>query len=59
MIFETSSSAEIQTVDELSNTIRAVINRSALLKTVTVRGEIQNFKRHSNGHVYFTLAGDE
>ncbi|MDR0764392.1 MAG: exodeoxyribonuclease VII large subunit [Synergistaceae bacterium] len=51
--------AGIQTVDELSNTIRAVINRSALLKTVTVRGEIQNFKRHGSGHVYFTLAGEE
>ena len=59
MIYEASSSAGIQTVDELSNTIRAVINRSALLKTVTVRGEIQNFKRHSSGHVYFTLAGEE
>jgi exodeoxyribonuclease VII large subunit len=59
LLFDTAPSAGIQTVDELSNTIRAVINRSALLKTVTVRGEIQNFKRHGSGHVYFTLAGEE
>jgi exodeoxyribonuclease VII large subunit len=51
--------SKIQTVDELSDTIKSVINRSALLKTVTVRGEIQNFKRHGSGHVYFTLAGEE
>jgi exodeoxyribonuclease VII large subunit len=36
-----------------------VINRSPLLRTVSVRGEIQNFKRHGSGHVYFTLAGNE
>jgi exodeoxyribonuclease VII large subunit len=59
MFFDAVPSAGILTVDELSNTIRAVINRSALLKTVTVRGEIQNFKRHGSGHVYFTLAGEE
>ena len=59
VIYDVVRSPGIQTVDELSNTIRTVINHSALLKTVTVRGEIQNFKRHSSGHVYFTLAGEE
>ncbi|MDR1581288.1 MAG: exodeoxyribonuclease VII large subunit [Synergistaceae bacterium] len=59
MLSDVAPSARIQTVDELSNAIRAVINRSVLLKTVTVRGEIQNFKRHGSGHVYFTLAGEE
>ncbi|MDR1134220.1 MAG: exodeoxyribonuclease VII large subunit [Synergistaceae bacterium] len=59
MMFDASPSSKTQTVDELSNTIRDVISRSALLKSVSVRGEIQNFKRHSSGHVYFTLAGNE
>ncbi|MDR2780674.1 MAG: exodeoxyribonuclease VII large subunit [Synergistaceae bacterium] len=48
-----------QTVDELSNAIKAVIIGSSLLRNVAVRGEIQNFKRHGSGHVYFTIAGNE
>jgi exodeoxyribonuclease VII large subunit len=55
----TPVSTKIQTVDELSGAIKAVITASDLLRSVAVRGEIQNFKRHSSGHVYFTLAGNE
>ncbi|MDR1137586.1 MAG: exodeoxyribonuclease VII large subunit, partial [Synergistaceae bacterium] len=54
-----NSASPIQTVDELSSTIKAVINGSSLLRNVAVRGEIQNFKRHGSGHVYFTIAGSE
>ena len=49
----------VQTVDELSNTIKAVVTGSSLLRNVAVKGEIQNFKRHGSGHVYFTIAGNE
>ncbi|MDR1508228.1 MAG: exodeoxyribonuclease VII large subunit [Synergistaceae bacterium] len=49
----------VQTVDELSNAIKAVVTGSSLLRNVAVRGEIQNFKRHGSGHVYFTVAGNE
>jgi exodeoxyribonuclease VII large subunit len=55
----TNPSSAIQTVDELSNTIKAVITGSSLLRNVAVKGEIQNFKRHGSGHVYFTIAGNE
>jgi exodeoxyribonuclease VII large subunit len=54
-----ASSPQIQTVDELSGAIRSVITSSPLMRGLAVRGEIQNFKRHSSGHVYFTLAGRE
>jgi exodeoxyribonuclease VII large subunit len=49
----------IQTVDELSLSIKNVINASSFLRNIAVRGEIQNFKKHSSGHVYFTLMGEE
>ncbi|MDR1650792.1 MAG: exodeoxyribonuclease VII large subunit, partial [Synergistaceae bacterium] len=55
----TQTYPKILTVDELSGTIKAVISSSPLLRGVAVKGEIQNFKRHSSGHVYFTLSGNE
>ena len=51
--------SNIQTVDELSGSIRAVITASEFLRGLAVRGEVQNFKLHGSGHVYFTLAGRE
>jgi exodeoxyribonuclease VII large subunit len=57
--FTAHLSPVVQTVDELSDTIKAVVGGSALLKNVAVRGEIQNFKRHGSGHVYFTVMGSE
>lgn len=51
--------AGTQTVDELSSRIKAAIATAPALRNVAVAGEIQNFKRHSSGHVYFTLMGRE
>lgn len=53
------SIAGTQTVDELSARIKAAIASAPALRNVAVSGEIQNFKRHSSGHVYFTLMGRE
>jgi exodeoxyribonuclease VII large subunit len=47
------------TVDGLSELIRALLAGTPELRNVAVRGELQNFKRHNSGHVYFTLAGNE
>lgn len=47
------------TVDELSASIRSAIARAPELRNVAVRGELQNLKRHSSGHVYFSLLGLE
>jgi exodeoxyribonuclease VII large subunit len=41
------------TVTELTRRIKSVLETS--FTTVSVEGEISNFKRHSSGHLYFTL----
>jgi exodeoxyribonuclease VII large subunit len=46
-------------VDELSSIIKDTITSAPALRNVAVRGELQNFKKHSSGHVYFTLLGSE
>jgi exodeoxyribonuclease VII large subunit len=50
---------EALTVDSLSELLREILSGAPELRNVAVRGELQNFKRHSSGHVYFTLAGKE
>ncbi|MDR1021642.1 MAG: exodeoxyribonuclease VII large subunit, partial [Synergistaceae bacterium] len=47
------------TVDDLSELIKRILSGVPELRDVAVRGELQNFKRHTSGHVYFTLAGKE
>jgi exodeoxyribonuclease VII large subunit len=56
---ERAPERRVQTVDELSAVIKSTINGSPALRGVAVRGELENFKRHSSGHVYFTLLGRE
>ncbi|MDD4836683.1 MAG: exodeoxyribonuclease VII large subunit [Dethiosulfovibrio sp.] len=46
-------------VDQLSATIKDVIESIPGLSKVAVRGEISDIKRHSSGHCYFTLAGKD
>jgi exodeoxyribonuclease VII large subunit len=46
-------------VDELSELVRFAITSSPGLRNLAVRGELQNFKRHSSGHAYFTMIGRE
>ncbi len=43
------------TVTQLSGLIQNTLNKEPLLKGLWVRGEITNFKRHSSGHLYFSL----
>ncbi|MDR2137107.1 MAG: exodeoxyribonuclease VII large subunit [Synergistaceae bacterium] len=47
------------TVDELTFHIQGLFTSDAVLKSVVVLGEIAEFKRHSSGHRYFTLLGEE
>ena len=42
-------------VTQLNNYIKALMDGDDLLASVTIRGEISNFKQHSSGHMYFTL----
>ena len=42
-------------VSDLNEYVRAMLNADPALRSVRLRGEISNFKRHSSGHWYFTL----
>ena len=46
-------------VTQLSDLIQSTLSREPLLKGLWVRGEITNFKRHSSGHLYFSLKDKE
>ena len=45
-------------VSDLNEYVRALLNADPALRSVRLRGEISNFKRHSSGHWYFTLKDD-
>ena len=42
-------------VGELTRYLKLLVDNDSLLSSVSVRGEISNFKYHSSGHLYFTL----
>ncbi len=43
------------TVRELTAYVKQLVDSDMLLSNVSVSGEISNFKRHSSGHMYFSL----
>ena len=45
----------ILSVTQLNEYVNAMLKRDALLSRLAVRGEISGFKRHSSGHLYFSL----
>jgi exodeoxyribonuclease VII large subunit len=47
------------TVDELTFHIQELFAADVTLKSVVVSGEISELKRHTSGHCYFTLLGEE
>ena len=50
---------EVMTVDEATDRIRLAVCSAPELKDLSVRGELLGFKRHTSGHVYFTIVGRE
>ena len=44
---------ELYTVTRLNSLVRAMVEGE--FSDVSVLGEVSNFKRHSSGHLYFTL----
>jgi len=42
-------------VTALNGYIKSLMERDEFLATVSVMGEISNFKRNSSGHLYFSL----
>ena len=49
----------ILSITQLNNLIKRTIDREYLLKNVYVSGTITNAKRHSSGHMYFSLKDEE
>jgi len=47
------------TVKALTKYIKRKFDADPHLETVYVKGEISNFKRHSSGHMYFTLKDED
>ncbi|NLM12244.1 MAG: exodeoxyribonuclease VII large subunit [Epulopiscium sp.] len=46
---------KVFSVSDINKYIKALIDMDYILNSVWVKGEISNFKRHTSGHLYFTL----
>ena len=57
--FRDRECASTMSVGELNNFIKSIFDSNRSLQSVTVKGEISNFKRHSSGHLYFSLKDSE
>ena len=51
--------AGILTVDELTRYISFLFEKSEVLSHLQMKSTLSGFKRHTSGHVYFTLLGDQ
>ena len=45
----------IYSVSDVNRYIKSVISQDENLKFISVRGELSNFKKGANGHLYFSL----
>ncbi len=46
-------------VSDLNEYVRRTLAADPMLRSLRLRGEISNFKRHTSGHWYFTLKDDQ
>lgn len=49
----------VLSITQLNNLIKRTLDREYLLKNLYITGTISNTKRHSNGHLYFSLKDEE
>ncbi len=49
----------IYTVTQVNNYIKLVLEDDVLLNGIFLEGEISNLKKHTSGHIYFTLKDEE
>ncbi len=45
-------------VTEVNRYLKKYINGNPILSNIEIEGELSNYKRHSSGHLYFTLKDD-
>ena len=46
---------KVYTVAQVNRYIRGIFDNDFILQSLWVKGEISNFKKHSSGHLYFSL----
>jgi len=46
---------KVLSVSEVNRYIKKYISGNPILSHIEIEGELSNFKRHSSGHLYFTL----
>ena len=49
----------IYSVSDVNRYVKAIISQDENLKFISVRGELSNFKKGANGHLYFSLKDKE
>ncbi len=49
----------IYSVTQVNNYIKLLLEDDVLLNGIYIEGEISNFKRHTSGHIYFTIKDEE
>ncbi|MEG1502194.1 MAG: exodeoxyribonuclease VII large subunit [Synergistaceae bacterium] len=55
----TKQNSAIITVDEMTVIIKKTICSAIELQNISIKGEVSGFKRHTSGHLYFTILGKE
>ncbi len=51
-------SSDVYTVTEVTQQVKHMFDSNSLLNSVSVQGEISNYKLYPSGHMYFTLKDD-
>lgn len=46
---------KVHTVSQVNRYIRGIFEKDFILQSLWVKGEVSNYKRHSMGHLYFTI----
>ena len=49
----------VYSVTTINNYVKSLLNNNPNLQLIYVKGEISNFKRGANGHLYFSLKDKE